>query len=841
MSKDKESVNYQLTAEKIQKYETAQTAKWEDENTYCTHINSEKENYYCLVMFPYPSGRIHMGHVRNYTIGDVVARYKRQKGYNVLHPMGWDAFGLPAENAAIKNQTPPAKWTYSNINDMRSQLKRMGYSYDWEREVVTCSAEYYKWNQYIFLKMYEEGLAYKKKAPVNWCTECNTVLANEQVINGCCWRHEKTPVEKKELEQWFFKITEFADELLDGHNQLEKGWPNRVLSMQKNWIGKSTGTIAKFTLEKGEHLEIFTTRIDTVFGVSYMAVAPEHALLNTIEEEPHKTNIIEFKNKVARMSDIDRENPNLKEGIFTGLFAVNPFNNEKIPIYAANFVLPQYGTGAVMAVPAHDQRDFEFAKKYNLPIKPVIHPEGKEKLLEQDMKEAYTEHGILYNSQKYDTLKSKEAIEKMTQDLEDEKRGSFKIQYRLRDWLLSRQRYWGTPIPIIYCDNCGTVPAHEKDLPVKLPEDVTFVSASSVLPHIEDFVNTTCPKCEKEAKRETDTMDTFVDSSWYFARYLSPKDENAPVDEKTASKFLPVNQYIGGIEHANLHLLYSRFFTKVMKKLGLLKIDEPFLNLLTQGMVIKEGAKMSKSLGNIVDPDELVLKYGADTIRIFTMFAAPAEKDLDWSEKGVEGCFRFIKRIYRFIEPLVDDKNIKLNFNSPVMPDKEKQAKLLRLTHKTIAVVSSDMENFSFNTAIARLMEYINFCYNDFYDEKDIKYAVTEASEEIISYGITSFLTLLFPFAPFISLYFLEKMGLKFEKDLNWPNYNPAYLEEDTMNIVIQINGKLRDQFEVKKDETKENIIKAAKNTDKIIKFLEGQSIIKEIYVPGKLVNLVVK
>ncbi|MDH5721151.1 MAG: leucine--tRNA ligase [Spirochaetia bacterium] len=831
---------YQLTAEKFTKYENHIIENWKVNKTYENKVNSNKEKYYCLVMFPYPSGRIHMGHVRNYTMGDVVARYKILKGFDVLHPMGWDAFGLPAENAAIKNQTPPAKWTYENISAMRKQLIRMGYSYDWSKEIATCKPGYYKWNQFIFLKMFEKGWAYKKKAPVNWCNECDTVLANEQVVDGCCWRHEKTAVEKKELSQWFFKITDFAEDLLDGHEKIKNGWPNRVLTMQKNWIGKSKGTKVLFKLEKGGELEIFTTRIDTLFGVSYMATAPEHPLLETVEYEKYKKDIFDFKNKISKMSDIDRENPDLKEGIFTGLYAIHPFTNEKIPVYAANFVLPQYGTGAVMAVPAHDQRDFEFAKKYNLPVKTVIFPNEKTSALDENLTEAYTEYGILKNSGIFDNLTSEEALEKITKELASKNQGSFKIQYRLRDWLLSRQRYWGTPIPVVYCENCGLTAEKEENLPVILPENVKFDKASP-LPQMKEFVDTKCPKCNGPAKRETDTMDTFIDSSWYFLRYLSARDDENIFSKETADKFLPVDQYIGGIEHANMHLLYSRYFTKALHKLNFIAHDEPFKNLLTQGMVIKDGAKMSKSLGNVVDPDLLIEKYGADTIRIFTMFAAPPEKDLDWSDSGVEGSYRFIKRIYRFIQPLTDKYNLTIDFQSAGLKGNQKETALIKLTHKTISVITDDLEKFSFNTAIARLMEYVNFLYADYFDDKDIEFTLKEVSIDVLSYSLSVFLTLLLPYAPFISVHFLTKMGLKSEDDLIWPSFNPDFIVEDKMKIVIQINGKLRDQIEIEKDASKENILISAKNAEKAKKFLEGKNIVKEIYVPGKLVNLVIK
>ena len=663
MGKGLSEQEYQLGIQDIREFEERWIRKWEAEKTYHIEGSSSKPfkpKYYVLVMFPYPSGKIHLGHVRNYSLGDVLSRYKRLRGFQVLHPIGWDSFGLPAENAAIKNNIAPAKWTSSNMNAMRSQLKRVGLSYDWRREIATCKQDYYHWNQYIFLKFLEKGWAYKKEAWVNWCGECNTVLANEQVVDGTCWRHSEEKAVKKKLAQWFFKITEFAEELLQGHEELKNNWPNRVLAMQKNWIGKSQGTLIRFKMnslvdskiDSHQILEVFTTRVDTIYGATYLAVAPEHPILAEMDSQiapEYRKKIQEFRKKVLAMSEIDRENPHSKEGVFTSLEAEHPLLSKKIPVYAANFVLPQYGTGAVMSVPAHNARDFEFAQTYGLPIIRVIAPK-KNGIPDESLKEAFTQDGFLVNSEEHTGLSSQDARKKITEVLFKNEMGEGKTQYRIRDWLISRQRYWGTPIPMIYCDACGVVPAREEDLPVLLPEDVDFSGNTNPLTAREDFLNVKCPQCRSKAVRETDTMDTFVDSSWYFLRYISPHEKNAPVDQKEANYFMPVDQCIGGIEHANMHLLYARYFTRALNRLKIIDQKEPFTRLLTQGMVLKEGKAMSKSRGNVVDPDELIEKYGADTIRVFSLFAAPAEKDLDWSEFAVEGSFRMIRRLYRFVE-----------------------------------------------------------------------------------------------------------------------------------------------------------------------------------------------
>ncbi|HHY40940.1 MAG TPA: leucine--tRNA ligase, partial [Syntrophaceticus sp.] len=643
--------NFRLVEKKWQQ-------RWEESGAFQVTEDPEKQKYYCLVMFPYPSGKLHMGHVRNYAIGDVLARFYKMQGFNVLHPMGWDAFGLPAENAAIKNRIPPAKWTWDNINSMRSQLKSLGLSYDWSREVATCHPDYYRFTQWLFLQLYHNNLAYKKKQAVNWCPSCATVLANEQVVAGCCERCD-TEVEKKDLEQWFFRITAYADRLLE---DLEKipGWPEKVKMMQTNWIGKSVGAEVRFTAENGKEIRVFTTRPDTIFGVTYMVLAPEHPLVEElIKDKPEAGKVREFVARVKKQSEIERTSAEgEKEGIFTGAYAINPLNKEKIPIWVANYVLMEYGTGAVMGVPAHDQRDLEFARKYHLPVRVVIQPLGRD-LDAATMDEAYSEPGIMVNSGEFDGMDSEVARLKITEYMKEKGLGEEKVNYRLRDWLISRQRYWGAPIPIIYCDQCGIVPVPEKDLPVLLPEDVAFEpTGESPLLKADSFINTTCPCCGAPARRETDTMDTFVCSSWYFLRYCSPRDER-PFDPEKVAYWMPVDQYIGGVEHAILHLMYSRFITKVLYDQNLVPVEEPFTNLLTQGMVLKDGFKMSKSKGNVVSPEEIIENYGADTARLFILFAAPPERDLDWSDQGVEGAYRFINRVWRLVQrvaPKVKEK-----------------------------------------------------------------------------------------------------------------------------------------------------------------------------------------
>ncbi|HRS61581.1 MAG TPA: leucine--tRNA ligase [Spirochaetota bacterium] len=804
---------------------------WEEKGSFLNRVDRTKQKYYVLEMFPYPSGRIHMGHVRNYTIGDIVARFKKMKGFNVFHPMGWDSFGLPAENAAIKNNTPPFKWTTENIANMKAQLKRLGFSYDWTREVGTYKPEYYKWNQWIFLKMLEKGLAYKKVSSVNWCPDCQTVLANEQAENGVCWRCS-SPVTQKELEQWFFRITDYAEDLLKGHEEISSTWPEQVITMQKNWIGKSTGLKVNFKLESGEDFPIFTTRPDTIFGVTFMVIAPEHPLLDRVTDPE----VRQFIQKTRSQSLIDRTSEDKeKEGIDTGLKVINPFNGEKVPLYVGNFVLMEYGTGAIMAVPAHDVRDFAFAKKYGLPIKIVIdRPESPLRL--EEMTDAYTEEGVCVNSGQFSGLKNKEAMEKIAEFAEKNGIGEKTINYRLRDWGISRQRYWGCPIPIIYCEKCGAVPVPEKDLPVVLPTEVDFKGdAQSPLTKMPEFYEVKCPSCGGKARRETDTMDTFVDSSWYYARYCSPWS-NEIFDKEEVDYWMPVDQYIGGIEHAVMHLLYARFFSMVLNDLGLLKEREPFKKLLTQGMVIKDGSKMSKSKGNVVDPDDIIKKYGADTVRLFMLFAAPPQKDLDWSDKGVEGSFRFLNRVWRFMQ-----KNKGLYIDGAVVDNSNLSTELKKLRielHRTIKLVTHDIEErMQYNTAIARMMELTNAMYA----VADSELSSTEG-KKVFSEIVDKFLPILNPFVP----HFAEELWSIFGKktllaDEKWPEYIEELTIRDEIEIVFQINGKIKSKANVSSDITEEEMKKLAHLDAKMAEILSCKQIIKQIVVPGKLVNIVVK
>jgi len=804
---------------------------WEEKGSFLNRVDRTKQKYYVLEMFPYPSGRIHMGHVRNYTIGDIVARFKKMKGFNVFHPMGWDSFGLPAENAAIKNNTPPFKWTTENIANMKGQLKRLGFSYDWTREVGTYKPEYYKWNQWIFLKMLEKGLAYKKVSSVNWCPDCQTVLANEQAENGVCWRCS-SPVTQKELEQWFFRITDYAEDLLKGHEEISSTWPEQVITMQKNWIGKSTGLKVNFKLESGEDFPIFTTRPDTIFGVTFMVIAPEHPLLDRVTDPE----VRQFIQKTRSQSLIDRTSEDKeKEGIDTGLKVINPFNGEKVPLYVGNFVLMEYGTGAIMAVPAHDVRDFVFAKKYGLPIKIVIdRPDSPLKI--EEMTDAYTDEGICVNSGQFSGLKNKEAIEKIAEFAEKNGIGERTVNYRLRDWGISRQRYWGCPIPIIYCEKCGAVPVPEKDLPVVLPTEVDFKGdAQSPLTKMPEFYEVKCPSCGGKARRETDTMDTFVDSSWYYARYCSPWS-NEIFDKEEVDYWMPVDQYIGGIEHAVMHLLYARFFSMVLNDLGLLKEREPFKKLLTQGMVIKDGSKMSKSKGNVVDPDDIIKKYGADTVRLFMLFAAPPQKDLDWSDKGVEGSFRFLNRVWRFMQ-----KNKGLYIDGAVVDNSNLSTELKKLRielHRTIKLVTHDIEErMQYNTAIARMMELTNAMYA----VADSELSSTEG-KKVFSEIVDKFLPILNPFVP----HFAEELWSIFGKktllaDEKWPEYIEELTIRDEIEIVFQINGKIKSKANVSSDITEEEMKKLAHLDAKMAEILSCKQIIKQIVVPGKLVNIVVK
>ncbi|HDM76525.1 MAG TPA: leucine--tRNA ligase, partial [Deltaproteobacteria bacterium] len=752
-------------------------------------------------------------------------------------PMGWDAFGMPAENAAIKAKTHPAKWTYENIEYMRSQLKKLGFSYDWDREFATCDPEYYRWEQLFFLQMLEKGLAYKKKSFVNWCESCQTVLANEQVEAGLCWRCNN-PVVQREMDQWFFKITAYAEELLEYCDKLP-GWPERVLTMQRNWIGKSEGAEIDFDVEgNSKKIRVFTTRQDTLFGATFMSLAPEHPMVKELVQgkEEEKT-VNDFIEKYKRISREDRITGTLeKEGVFTGSYCINPVTGDRMPIYVANFVLMEYGTGAVMAVPAHDQRDFEFAKKYNLPIKVVIQPEGKS-INAEELTEAFEEDGILVNSGEFSGIKSPEAREAITRELEKRGQGKKTINYRLRDWGISRQRYWGAPIPVIYCDKCGIVPVPPEDLPVVLPLDVELLpSGASPLPFVESFVNTTCPKCNGPAKRETDTMDTFVESSWYFDRFTCPDYTEGPLDQSKTDYWLPVDQYIGGIEHAVLHLLYARFFTKVLRDLGYLKIDEPFINLLTQGMVIKDGAKMSKSKGNVVDPDEMIEQYGADTVRLFCLFAAPPEKDLDWSEQGVEGAARFLNRLWRLVYEHHESIS-RVNSYSGKTPPGDASRKLHRKTHQTIKKVTEDIkERFHFNTAISAVMELVNLIYQ-------VKDDVLreEKGLEVLREAIESAIILISPMVPHITEELWRVLGHESSIVLtSWPTWDEEAVKEEQLLIVVQVNGKLRSRIYVSPSADQEEIKRIALEDERIRKFVGEKPVKKVIVVPGRLVNIVV-
>ena len=814
---------------------------WEEEKLFAAKPDKTRKKYYVLEMFPYPSGKIHMGHVRNYVIGDVVARYKWKKGYNVLHPMGWDSFGLPAENAAIKHKIHPAKWTEENISYMRKQLKSLGLSYDWDREISTCREDYYKWCQWFFLKFYERGLAYQKESLVNWCDSCTTVLANEQVEDGKCWRCE-TEVTQKEMKQWFFKITHYAEELLSELDNL-KGWPERVLIMQKNWIGKSYGAEIIFPVaDSNLSVTVFTTRQDTVFGATFMSIAPENPVVKElVKGTEYEKPVSDFIEQVKKQSKITRTDlTKEKEGIFTGRYCINPLTGWKMPIFVANFVLMDYGTGAVMAVPAHDQRDFDFAKKYNLPIKVVIQPPDK-RLDSDTLEEAYTEEGILADSGKFSGMKNTEAMGLLIEYFEKKGVGEKRVNYRLKDWGISRQRYWGAPIPIIYCNSCGTVPVAEKDLPVLLPMDLNFdIIGDSPLKKSNEFLNTTCPRCRGIAKRETDTMDTFVDSSWYFSRYCTPDSESLPLEKQDLNYWMPVDQYIGGIEHAVLHLLYARFFTKVTRDLGFLDKGEPFINLLTQGMVIKDGAKMLKSKGNVVDPDDLIKKYGSDTVRLFCLFASPPEKDLDWSDEGVDGAFRFLNRVWRLVEQ--EGKSLPLS-EKKILPETDKlsdSAKhILKKCHKTIKKVSVDIEDrFHFNTAIAAIMELVNSIY--LIDEKEL--AGNDGLKNSYIFAIETVLLLLSPFAPHICEELWQRLGKSgsvFEQP--WLCYDEKMLTEENVTIVIQINGKVRGKITVSVSASEEEIKEAAVNNEKIKEFLKNKKVVKSILVPKKLINIVVE
>ncbi|MFW5970795.1 MAG: leucine--tRNA ligase [Desulfovermiculus sp.] len=812
---------------------------WEKEKLFTALADPNQEKYYVLEMFPYPSGRIHMGHVRVYTIGDVIARFKRMRGYNVLHPMGWDAFGLPAENAAIKNNTHPAQWTYANIDEMRSQLKRLGYSLDWERELATCDASYYRWEQLFFLKFWDQGLVYRKKAPVNWCPDCQTVLANEQVEDGECWRCG-SQVENKELAQWFLRITAYADELLDDLQTLGQGWPERVRTMQENWIGRSMGAEIDFPVQNStQHIRVFTTRPDTLFGATFMSLAPEHPMVDELIQ--NKSQAGEVQGFVRRMLTTDRNirtaEDTEKEGVFTGAFCINPVTQEPIPIYVANFVLMEYGTGAVMAVPAHDQRDFEFARKYGLAIREVIKP--KEHTAQAELEAAYAGPGELIQSGEFTGLDHETAKTAITEHLAQRGLAQKAVNYRLRDWNISRQRYWGAPIPVVYCAQCGVVPVREEDLPVVLPMNVqTRPDGRSPLPDTEEFVQTRCPVCKSPARRETDTMDTFVESSWYFARYTSAKVDTAPFDPSELSYWMPVDQYIGGIEHAILHLLYARFFTKALRDLGYLEHNEPFAHLLTQGMVLKDGAKMSKSKGNIVDPNEMLARFGADTTRLFTLFASPPEKDLDWNDQGVEGAHRFLHRLWRLYEQLAP---VLLPIGPCAVLNSEELSKadrdLRRKEHETLLKVSRDLEQeFQFNTCIAAVMELINAL-----SAVQADLVQTASGSKVVSSAWSTILVCLYPMVPHVCEELWELTGYDTYLALwSWPEHDPDALHKEEMLIVVQVNGKLRGKISVPSNAEQEEIKTLALGNEKVKKYVQGKEVKKVVVVPQKLVNVVV-
>jgi leucyl-tRNA synthetase len=843
---------------------------WEKEKLFKVAEDPAKEKYYLLEMFPYPSGKIHMGHVRNYTIGDVVARYKRMKGKNVLHPMGWDAFGLPAENAAIENKTHPARWTYNNIANMKAQLKRMGFSYDWDREVTTCNPEYYRWEQLVFIKMFEKGLAYKKRTFVNWCESCQTVLAKEQVENGRCWRHSEREVTLKEMDSWFFKITDYADEMLEHCDKLP-GWPDRVLTMQKNWIGKSYGATIRFPVKGSEDvIEVYTTRQDTLFGATFLCFAPEHPMLKSlVKGMPQEQEVLSFIEKTLKVdSYIRTADLTVKEGVFTGRTCINPLTREEIPIYVANFVLFDYGTGAIMAVPTHDQRDFEFAKKYNLRLRVVIKPFDRN-LAEETMTEAYVEEGVLVNSGPFNGQRNLEALDRIAEYLESEGMGHKTVNFRLRDWNISRQRYWGAPIPIITCDRCGTVPVPEKDLPVVLPLNLELrPNGGSPLPFEPSFFETSCPKCQGKARRETDTMDTFVESSWYFDRFACADYDKGPIDTKRVGYWLPVDQYIGGIEHAILHLLYSRFYTRVLRDFGEVRFSEPFTNLLTQGMVCKETQecpnhgylfpkevqdnrctrcqspvivgptlKMSKSKKNVVDPEDLIERYGADTVRVFCLFASPPERDLEWSDQGVDGSFRFLHRVWRLVEENLEElRKAMLYGGDETLPEDLKD--LHRKTHQTIKKVSNDIEDrFHFNTAISAVMELVN----DIHKVLAGPEKHSSLTWSVVKEAVETTVLLLSPVVPHVTEELWRMLGHE-ELLLNvpWPNYRSEALEVAKRLIVLQVNGKVRDRIEVPASFTEKEIEAAALGSERVLSFIAQKRVKKVIVVGQKLVNVVV-
>lgn len=806
-------------------------AYWLENGVFKTEYDESKEKYYVLEMFPYPSGNLHMGHVRNYSIGDVVARFKKMKGFNVLHPMGWDAFGMPAENAAIKHGIAPKTWTLDNIENMKRQQQALGLSYDWDREVATCKEDYYRWTQWLFQQFYKKGLAYKKEAKVNWCEHCHTVLANEQVIDGLCWRCDNK-VEKKDLKQWFLKITDYADRLLADLDTLEH-WPDRVKTMQRNWIGRSEGAQFAFEIPAiNKSVEVYTTRVDTIFGVSYIVLAPEHPYVQElIANADNKDELDAFIYRIRNLNEIDRTSTDVeKEGLFTGAYAKHPITGKDVPIWIANYVLVDYGTGAVMGVPAHDERDYKFAKKYDLPINWVVQNEAQD-LDFAAQTDAYHEDGILVNSGDFTGMTSADAREALCKYFEEKGIGAKKINYRLRDWLISRQRYWGVPIPIVYCDHCGEQLVPEEELPVRLPEDVVFDGgAISPLATSEHFVHAKCPKCGGEARREIDTMDTFIDSSWYFLRYTDARNDKEAFNKKIADYWMNVDQYIGGIEHAILHLLYSRFFVKVLHDLGLVSVNEPFKGLLTQGMVLKEGSKMSKSKGNVVSPEEIINKYGADTARLFILFAAPVDRDLDWSDQGVEGSYRFLGRVWRIV-----DQYTSMAHTHDGKLTKDETA-LRRELHRAIKKVTEDLDGrFNFNTAISTIMELVNAMYQ----YKDGHDAVQgDLAEELVQ----KLLLLLAPFTPHITEELWHECG--YEGSVHqqvWPTYEEKALAVDEVEIAVQVNGKVRDKLTVAVNMDKAALEEQAKVLPRVQEFIDGKNVVKVIVVPNKIVNIVVK
>ena len=811
---------------------------WEDNKFGKTYDNSDRPKYYALSMFPYPSGKLHMGHVRNYTITDVIARFKKMHGFNVLHPIGWDSFGLPAENAAIQHNENPEKWTDENISYMKMQLKKLGLMYDWDREVATCKPDYYKWTQWLFLQLYKKGLAYKKEAAVNWCDKCATVLANEQVIDGKCWRCDSV-VEKKYLSQWFLKITDYAEVLLKDIDKLE-GWPDSVKTMQRNWIGKSQGAILKFKVKEIEGMEIpvYTTRPDTVYGITYLVVAPEYHDIEKLTTPEQKEAVEAYRANARKMTEIERlSTERVKTGVPLGTHAINPFNGEEFPLWTADYALVEYGTGAVMAVPTHDERDFDFAKKYNLPMKVVIqNPENP-----SDCKDAaYTEPGVLVNSEEFSGMENEKAKKAITQKAVDGGYGEFKTQYRLRDWLISRQRYWGAPIPIVYCEHCGPQPVPEDQLPVKLPEDVDFkVVGKSPILTSKTFLETTCPVCGGKATRETDTMDTFICSSWYYLRYADAKNANEPFSKELVNKWLPVDQYVGGIEHAILHLLYSRFFTKALKDLGLLDFDEPFKNLLTQGMVLKDGSKMSKSKGNTVDPDEIFENYGADTARLFILSDSPPARDFDWSDAGVEGCYKFLNRVWRLYAS--QQENLILDYKLPedIAALKKENNDLVRTTHIAIKGITQDISNeFQFNTVISKYREFVNAIY----DYAGKKSEFSDEDKNVFSFAMVTLLKLMAPTTVHLTEELYHAMGGQGSiHETQWPEYDEKLAKTSAITLVVQINGKVKDKIEVDSESSKEELEKAALQSEKIKENIASKQIIKTIVVPGRLVNIVVK